>query len=118
MKVKKVIVEDFNEFWEEIKETVATQKGKIEYISVGSIEELNRILTPQRKKLLDVIKNKKPSSLKQLAEIVNRDYKNIYEDVILLEKAGFLKLERKGRKLVPIVDYDIIDVQVKVGNIL
>jgi len=36
--------------------------------------------------------------------------------VILLEKAGFLKLERKGRKLVAIVDYDIIDVQVKVGS--
>ena len=116
MKVKKVVVEDFNEFWEEIKELTTVGKGKIDYVSVGSIEELNRILTPQRKKLLDVIKKEKPSSLRKLAELVGRDYKNVYEDVILLEKSGFLKLERKGRKLVPVVDYDVIDVQVKVGN--
>ncbi len=116
MKVKKVVVEEFNEFWEEIKDLATSGKGKMDYVSVGSIEELNRILTPQRKKLLDVIKEEKPSSLRRLAELVGRDYKNVYEDVILLERSGFLRLERKGRKLVPVVDYDVIDVQVKVGS--
>lgn len=116
MKVKKVVVEDFNEFWGEIKDLATSGKGRIDYVSFGSIEELNRILTPQRKRLLDVIKKKKPSSLKKLAELVGRDYKNVYDDVILLEKVGFLRLERKGRSLIPVVDYDIIDVQVKVGS--
>ncbi len=116
MKVKRVVVEDFGEFWEEIMKSATSGKGRIEYVSVGSIEELNRILTPQRKKLLDVIKREKPSSLKKLADLVGRDYKNVYEDVILLEKSGFLRLERKGRRLVPVVDYDVIDVQVKVGS--
>ena len=116
MKVKKVIVEDFGDFWEDIKELVISKKGKADYISVGSIEELNRILTPQRKKLLDVIKKEQPSSLKKLAELVGRDYKNVYKDITLLEKMGFLKLKRKGKRLIPVVDYDIIDVQLKVGS--
>ena len=116
MKVKKVVVEDFGDFWEEIKDLAISERGKVDYISVGSIEELNRILTPQRKKLLDVIKKERPSSLKKLAELVGRDYKNVYKDITLLERMGFLKLERRGKRLIPVVDYDIIDVQLRVGS--
>ncbi len=115
MKVKKVVVESLEELFSEVKELVHKGKGKIEFISVGSIEELNRILTPQRKRLLDVVRKQKPSSIHELAKMLGRDYKNVYDDVTFLEKTGFLKLERKGKKLVPIVDYDTIDIQVKGG---
>jgi len=115
MKVKKVVVESLEELFSEFKEIVHKGEGKIEIISVGSIEELNRILTPQRKRLLDVVRKQKPSSICQLAKMLGRDYKNVYDDVVFLEKIGFLKLERKGKKLVPVVDYDTIDIQVKIG---
>jgi len=118
MKVKRVVVESLDEFFEELKELAIMGEGKKDFVSIGSIEELNRILTPQRKRLLDVIKTQKPSSVNELAKLVNRDYKNVYEDVILLERTGFLKLKREGKKLIPIVDYDVIDVQVKVGDSL
>lgn len=118
MKVKRVVVESLDEFFEELKELAIMSEGKEEFVSVGSIEELNHILTPQRKRLLDVIKDRKPSSVNELAKLVNRDYKNVYEDIVLLERTGFLKLKREGKKLVPIVDYDVIDVQVKVGDSL
>ncbi len=62
------------------------------------------------------MRKKKPASIRKLAKIFGRDYKNVYEDVIFLEKTGFLKLERKGKRLVPVVDYDEIEVKVKVGT--
>ncbi len=114
MKIKKVVVESLEELFSELKELIH-KEGKIEYVSVGSMEELNRILTPQRKKLIDTIRKEKPSSIRELAKILRRDYKNVYEDVLFLERTGFIKLDRKGRKLVPVVDYDEIEVKVKVG---
>ncbi len=115
MKVKRVVVESLEEFFSEVKDLVHKGKGKIEFISVGSIEELNRILTPQRKRLLDVVRRHKPSSIRELAEKLGRDYRNVYDDVVFLEKMGFLNLRRRGKKLVPEVDYDAIDIQVRIG---
>lgn len=115
MKVKRVVVESLEELFSEVKDLVHKGEGKIEFISVGSIEELNRILTPQRKRLLDVVRKYKPSSIRELAEKLGRDYKNVYDDVVFLERIGFLKLERRGKRLVPVVDYDTIDIQVKIG---
>ncbi len=119
MKVKKVVIEPLEEFFGGVKDAVVDHmKGKdvkLDYISFGSIEELHRILTPKRKQLLDAVKRFKPSSLHQLAQTLGRDYKNVYKDAILLEKAGFLELKKKGNTLVPEVPYDEIDVKIKVG---
>ena len=115
MKVKRVVVQSLEELFSEVKDLVHKGEGKIEFISVGSIEELNRILTPQRKRLLDVVREYKPSSIRELAEKLGRDYKNVYDDVVFLERIGFLKLERRGKRLVPVVDYDTIDIQIKIG---
>ncbi len=117
MKVKRVVVESLEGLFSEIKELLHEGEGKIEFVSVGSIEELNHILTPQRKRLLDIVRRHKPSSIRELAKMLDRDYKNVYDDVVFLEKVGFLRLERKGRKLVPVVDYDVIDIEVKIGAV-
>ena len=119
MKVKKVVIEPQDEFFEEIKAAlIEHREGKsveLDYISFGSIEDLNRILTPGRKQLLDAVKRFKPRSLHQLARILGRDYKNVYKDAVLLEKAGFLDLRKEGRNLKPEVLYDEIEVALKVG---
>ncbi len=117
MKVKKVVVESLEELFSEIKKLIHEGEGKIEFVSVGSIEELNRILTPQRKKLLDIVRRHKPSSISELAKMLDRDYKNVYDDVVFLEKVGFLNFERKGRKLVPVAGYNAIDIEVKIGAV-
>lgn len=46
---------------------------------------------------------------------LDRNYKNVYDDVVFLDRMGFLKLDRRGKRLVPVVDYDTIDIQVKIG---
>ncbi len=119
MKVKKVVIEPLDEFFNDIKNAaVENKKGKsvkLDYVSFGSIEEFNKILTPKRKQLLDAVKKFKPRSLRQLAHILGRDYKNVYRNALLLEKAGFLELRKEGNILVPEVPYDEIDIKIKVG---
>ena len=119
MKVKKVVIEPMEEFFGEIKEAIskhiAGEDVELDYISFNSIEELSKVLTPKRKELLDAVKKFNPSSLKELAQILRRDYKNVYKDAILLERTGFLELKREGKRLKPEIPDDEIDIVVKVG---
>ncbi|EDP74656.1 hypothetical protein [Hydrogenivirga sp. 128-5-R1-1] len=114
-----MVIEPLDKFFEEVKTAITEHReGKgveLDYVSFGSIEDLNRILTPKRKQLLDTVKKLKPSSLHQLAQALGRDYKNVYKDAILLEKTGFLELRREGKSLKPEVSYDEIEVALKVG---
>ena len=73
MKVKRVVVEGLEGLFSQVKDLANKGEGKIEFISIGSIEKLNRILTPQRKRLLDVVRKYKPSSIRKLAEKLGRD---------------------------------------------
>ncbi|WP_164930779.1 hypothetical protein [Aquifex aeolicus] len=120
MKIKKVVIEPIEDFFEEVKYAVKQHKTgknvKLEYVSFNSVEELSRILSPRRKEIIDVVKKYNPSSIRELAQILKRDYKNVYKDVILLKKAGFLELKKEGKNLKPVVPYEEIEVIVKVGK--
>jgi hypothetical protein len=55
-------------------------------------------LTPRRLEALDVIYQKGPISVRGLSIAARRDYKNIYGDVHVLERAGLVS-RTKDRKL-------------------
>ena len=119
MNTKIVVIEPLDKFLDEIKNAITRHKQgktvKLDYISFSSIEDLNKVLTPKRKQLLDAVKKLEPSSLHQLAQALGRNYKNVYKDAILLEKTGFLELKRKGKSLRPKVPYDVIEIKIMVG---
>jgi predicted transcriptional regulator len=80
-----------------------------------TLEELRRILTPKRQDLLLAITQHRPSSIRQLAEFLGRDYKNVSTDVVLLHRLGLVTLEGKGGKgkpHAPTVPYDEIQVTI------
>ncbi|MBO8183112.1 MAG: ArsR family transcriptional regulator [Archaeoglobus sp.] len=54
-------------------------------------------LTPQKLQILEAVKKYKPKSIRELAEKVGRDIKNVYMDLKELEKAGLVELESSGR---------------------
>lgn len=68
------------------------------------------ILTPRRIELLEYIHNKNPKSVKSLAEETNRDYKNVYDDLIALEKYNLLEFTREGKNKRPVSRLTMIDV--------
>ena len=60
-----------------------------------SIDELRQVLTDKRLEFLRLIHSEKPGSIKELAAIAKRDFKNVNADVHLLSRLGLLNLARR-----------------------
>jgi len=58
-------------------------------------------LTPRRLELLDHLAKGLYRSINDLANIVGRDVKNVYNDLKVLEGLSFISLTPEGRRLVP-----------------
>ena len=67
-----------------------------EGIYFTSIEAARNLLTPSRLALLRVIRHHRPSSIYELAKIVERDLKNVQDDLKLLKQYGLVTMT-KGR---------------------
>lgn len=66
-----------------------------------SIEALMRLLTPQNRHLLAVIRDKKPQSIAELAELTGRAQPNLTRTLGKLEAVGFVHLQNIARRKVP-----------------
>ncbi len=77
-------------------------------IVVHSIKDIGKILTQERMRLLQVVREKKPESISELARILKRKESNVYNDVIYLEGIHLLEL-KEGKdhvKKVPVTEYE------------
>jgi predicted transcriptional regulator len=80
-----------------------------------NLEELRRILTEKRLQLLPAITRHRSASVRELAGLVGRDYKNVSMDVTLPERLGLVSLAwqtDKGRAQAATVPYDEIHVTI------
>jgi hypothetical protein len=81
------------------------EEGTLDY-TVEEIRDLSSeqvaALTPRRIELLFRIAALRVESINDLAQKVRRNVKNVYEDLQVLRKLGFVKLSKqKGKALVP-----------------
>ena len=90
---------------------VVAEKGALYF---PNLKEMRRVLTEKRLKLLRTIKHKKPSSVYELSRILNRDLKNVLQDVAYLADLGIVKVEETKGKKVPSVAYDRIAFEVAI----
>src|SRR3990172_6485025 len=82
-----------------------------------NLETMRKILTDRRLAILKVIKDKKPSSVYQLAQILKRDLKNVNEDLRILEQSGLVSLKKSKKdreRITPTVNYDAIQLNIAV----
>jgi predicted transcriptional regulator len=82
-----------------------------------SLEVMRKAITEERMKILRVIKEKRPSSIYELAKMLNRNIKNVSDDIHYLADLGLIDLEKtKGgrEKTTPFVDYDKILLEIPV----
>jgi len=56
--------------------------SKEEKIIFNSIEDLRKFLTPERIRLIHIIKTKKPHSIYKLAKLLGRDRKSVTIDLV------------------------------------
>jgi len=69
--------------------------------SFNSVEAVVRLLTPENRRLLAIIRDRKPRSVAELVEMTGRAQPNLTRTLAKLEAAGFIKLKTIGRRKAP-----------------
>jgi len=81
------------------------EDGQLDYTVEENMDfepERVALLTPKRIELLYQLANLRVESINDLAQKVRRNIKNVYEDLQVLSKFGFVKLNRRrGRAIIP-----------------
>ncbi len=83
-------------------------------IIARTAEDIGKILTRERLRLLSIIREKKPESISELARMLKRRESNVHNDLTFLEGVGLLEF-KEGKnhvRRVPVVDYDALHITV------
>ena len=71
--------------------------------TVSSAEALMRLLTPDNRQLLRLIRDAKPRSIGELARLSKRAEPNLLRTLGKFEAFGMLEMRAEGRRKVPVV---------------
>lgn len=80
-------------------------------IITNNVEVIYQVLNKSRLDLYSYLVEKKPSSLGELAELVNRSYQAVEEDINMLVDLGIVKLVKKETELKPIALYEKVIIE-------
>ena len=65
--------------------------------------ELLECLTQKRIEIIKTIAQQNPQSIRDLSRIPDRNIKNVFEDLVLLQKNKFRSFEERGKSKKPII---------------
>jgi predicted transcriptional regulator len=71
--------------------------------SFNSVEAVVRLLTPDNRRLLALIRDRKPASVAELVAMTGRAQPNLTRTLAKLEAAGFIRMKSVGRRKAPSV---------------
>ena len=103
-----------NRLFDELKDGKIAGKRKPKIVA-RTPEDVAKILTNERIRLLQVIREKKPESISELARLLNRSQSNVSNDTKYLEGIGLLELEEIKDPVMhkkPVVNYDAVRITV------
>ena len=69
--------------------------------SFNSVEALIRLLTPENRQLLALIRDRKPGSVAELVAMTGRAQPSLTRTLAKLEAAGFIRMKPIGRRKAP-----------------
>jgi predicted transcriptional regulator len=70
-------------------------------VTIESVDVLIRLLTPENRQLLAIIRDRRPQSIAELAEITGRAAPNLTRTLAKLEAVGFVTMRTVKRRKVP-----------------
>jgi predicted transcriptional regulator len=85
-------------------------------LAIEDLETFGRIFRGTTLELLEAIVATEPSSIRELADAVDRHPPDVLANVRELEDYGLLELEQDGRAKRPVIWYDHIDVDIPLGD--
>jgi len=112
----KTALNEFVEIGKAVEEGKPVKKEKGVYFT--NVEAFRKAITPKRLALLKAIKTEKPSSVRQLSKIAERDVKNVSTDIKFLEQVGLVDIKRNDeakKEIIPSVSYDKILFEITVS---
>ena len=83
-------------------------------LTLGSEDRLKQVLDDRNVELIRTIAREEPESIRELARLVDRDVRQVHDDVTGLETLGLVELNEEGRSKRPTVWYDSISVDIPV----
>ena len=82
----------------------------------SGLADLRQLLSNEKAKILNTIKNQKPESIYLLAKALGRDFKSVRQDIKTLEKYGFIELKEeikgKRKRLKPLITIDNLQINI------
>jgi predicted transcriptional regulator len=112
------VMGDFARTFEAARTDQRIPKGPREEAGFTSLEAARNFLTRERLALLRAIRTRHPESLYELAKMVGRDFKNVQEDIRILERHGLVQIAKRprgGRKVkVPRVVFEEIALKIAI----
>ena len=73
----------------------------VERVFFHNVKTFLKYITPKRIELLEGLHRNGATSIRALAKLLSRSYKNVYDDVKLLEQAGLVEKNDYGHYSVP-----------------
>jgi predicted transcriptional regulator len=106
-----VTVESTDEFHDDVQSAIAAlDRGESvdssPTIAFESYDELMATLTPRTLDLIEAIRREEPASINETARVVDRDVKNVHEELTRLAQLGIVYFEADGRSKRPVVWFD------------
>ncbi len=120
-KILHIKFQSLEEFRTEGRNAIKTHKTSIQKedeLFFSSVVLFERFFTPQKYRLLALIRALQPNSIYQLAQFADRDFANVSRDCYALEAVGFINLttyrdgDREIKKPELIFDYNKIEVHI------
>ncbi|RAW46453.1 transcriptional regulator [Halorubrum sp. 48-1-W] len=83
-------------------------------LNFGSYAELSRLLSPKNLELLEAIAEHEPESIRETAEVVDRDYKQVHRNLSELEDIGVVEFHggESGQAKEPKLVYDGLEIDI------
>ena len=106
-----VTVKSSSEFHDDVAEGIeALDRGErvdsSPTLSFASYDELMSTLTPRVLDLIEAIRHEEPASINETARVVDRDVKNVHEELSHLAQLGIIFFEEDGQRKRPVVWFD------------
>ena len=75
-------------------------------LSFANYDDLIDTLTPRVLDLIEAIRREEPASINETARVVDRDVKNVHEELSRLAQLGIIFFEEDGQSKRPVVGFD------------
>ena len=115
-----VTVRSSDQFHDDVSEGIDTQQqgdsvDSPPTLAFTSYDDLMETLTPRVLELIEAVRREEPSSINETARVVDRDVKNVHEELSRLAQLGIIFFEEDGQRKRPVVWFDELRINLPFG---